>query len=826
MLDGGPGNDTLYGGRNEDILNGGDGDDILDGREDNDLIYGGAGNDKIYGTGPNNTFQGGGDNDEAHGGLGDDWIEGGWGLDVLYGDGGNDQIYGDQGNDKLYGGEGNDVLWGGSNNRIFYGGAGYDSRMDIDGTDQLYGGNGNDRLYGENGNDVLKGDAGNDFLDGGQGDDTLDGGAGADTMRGGDGNDIYYVDAVNDAVEELGSVNSGSDRVISSVNYTLGDNVELLRLTGNAAINGTGNALGNKLTGNDANNILAGGDGNDVIEGGNGNDTLVGGSGSDTFTYSNDSLGDGFEVGLDTITDFGLGDSLSIQIKGLIINFGSTAFVTDASFLTYNKILVSSANGNTLIQVGTDNSPGADLEIQLAGTYTTNAFTASGSKITLKPGVSNSAPDGANKAVTLLEDGNYVLKSADFGFSDSGGGPVNQLKAIVLSSLPAAGQLTLAGAAVAKDQTVSLDDITTGKLKFTPAQNGNGLNYAAFGFRVQDNGGTLNGGVDIDPTPNQLTFDVTGVNDAPAGTDKAVTLQKNGTYVLKAADFGFSDSESSLSGSGQFKAIVVSSLPAAGQLSLYGLAVAVGKVVEVIELSNLRYTPAPNTAGMAYASFGFQVRDSGGTTNGGVNTDLTPNKLTFDVVGLNAPQNFTPRGVTVNEDTAITISLLANDVDGNLASTKLSVLNGALTVSLTGGATVSAGANGSSTLTLSGTQDQIRAALPTVSYKANLNFDGSDTLTMLSTDTTGTPLTDTDTVAITVKPVADIVARVLSTTVRTTTVHDPVQLPLTVSADYAALLARAVDIETNVDITTDAANSITLVGLNVASLNIYDFTTV
>ena len=96
-----------------------------------------------------------------------------------------------------------------------------------------------------------------------------------------------------------------------------------------------------------------------------------------------------------------------------------------------------------------------------------------------------------------------------------------------------------------------------------------------------------------------------------------------------------------------------------------------------------------------------------------------------------------------------------NDVDGNLASSQLSVTNGTLTVSLAGGATISAGANNSGTLTLSGTQAQINAALATVSYQGNLNFNGSDTLTIVSTDSAGTPLSDTDTIAITVNQVND-----------------------------------------------------------------------
>jgi hypothetical protein len=82
------------------------------------------------------------------------------------------------------------------------------------------------------------------------------------------------------------------------------------------------------------------------------------------------------------------------------------------------------------------------------------------------------------------------------------------------------------------------------------------------------------------------------------------------------------------------------------------------------------------------------------------------------------------------------------------------VTNGAVTVSLAGGATISAGANGSSTLTLSGTQAQINAALANLSYQGNADFNGADTLTVLSTDANGA--TDADAVGITVSSVNDV----------------------------------------------------------------------
>src|SRR5207247_4422555 len=78
-------------------------------------------------------------------------------------------------------------------------------------------------------------------------DNVLDGGAGADTMIGGTGDDTYFVDSAGDVVTELAS--EGTDTVVSSVDYTLGANLENLTLTG-SALSGTGNAQDNVITGN------------------------------------------------------------------------------------------------------------------------------------------------------------------------------------------------------------------------------------------------------------------------------------------------------------------------------------------------------------------------------------------------------------------------------------------------------------------------------------------------------------------------------------------------------------------------------------------------
>lgn len=164
-----------------------------------------------------------------------------------------------------------------------------------------------DNISGTDGNDVLAvvtgaagtafssganlfGFEGNDELTGGRGRDILDGGAGDDIMAGGGGNDRYFVDSAGDLVVEV--QNAGIDTVISSVGYSLPDNVEHLSLTGGAAF-GQGNAAGNRLMGSANADILNGFAGDDTLVGAGGDDVLDGDVGSDTYVYQ---AGDGIDV--------------------------------------------------------------------------------------------------------------------------------------------------------------------------------------------------------------------------------------------------------------------------------------------------------------------------------------------------------------------------------------------------------------------------------------------------------------------------------------------------------------------------------------------------
>ena len=110
------------------------------------------------------------------------------------------------------------------------------------------------------------------------------------------------------------------------------------------------------------------------------------------------------------------------------------------------------------------------------------------------------------------------------------------------------------------------------------------------------------------------------------------------------------------------------------------------------------------------------------------------------------------------------------DPDGNLASVEISVTKGKgkvkVTVPVPGGPVITG--NDTHKVTLTGTQTQINLALAKFSYQGERNFNGTDTLTVLSKDSAVPVETDIDTVGITV---AKVVANVCDWTKSGTEYH-------------------------------------------------------
>lgn len=455
ILNGSDGRDKIiaYGG--DDTIYGNGGGDVIDGGNGNDTMLGGAGNDKYWvrdagdlvfetTTTTSSVDAGGIDKVLSYisfsidGGAGRQFIEhialqGSANIDAtgnalankLIGNVGDNVLSGGAGNDYLKAIAGNDTLDGGTGADKMLGGSGNDTYIVDDAGDQVFETKGAYKTADAGGTDIVMSSVsysiasningrqhienmtltgsgninatGNDLanvLTGNAGNNVLDGGAGIDTLIGGLGNDTYVIDNAGDVITE--NAGGGIDTVQVGFAYTLNDaNLENLTLTGSAAINGTGNALGNVLTGNAGANVLAGLDGDDTLIGGDGNDTIIGGKGKDSMSggLGNDVFK--FASALDTwawsdfagatastaevITDFTAGDKIDLSGVDAISSPSGHNVSGDQSFVfigtnnfhkhTGREIRYEIYNGNTYVYGNINGDTTSDFSLKLEGVH-------------------------------------------------------------------------------------------------------------------------------------------------------------------------------------------------------------------------------------------------------------------------------------------------------------------------------------------------------------------------------------------------------------------------------------------------------------------------
>ncbi|UGY14416.1 rhizobiocin [Bradyrhizobium septentrionale] len=344
VITGGTGNDTLDGGIGADTMAGGLGADIYVVDNAGDVITENPGegidtaivignfnytlaenvDDLVFTTSANVSGTG---NELANfitGGAGDNALDGGIGADTMLGGLGNDTYYVDNAGDVVTEnpGEGTDTV----HSTIDYTLTANVENLILDGTGNLAG----------------TGNALANVITGNTGNNTLDGGIGADTMAGGLGNDTYFVDDAGDVVTE--NSGEGTDTVHSTIDYTLGANVENLILDGTGNLAGTGNALANVITGNTGNNTLDGGIGADTMAGGLGNDTYFVDNAGDVVT---ENSGEGTDTVHSTI-DY----TLTANVENLILD-GSGNLAGTGNALA--NVITGNSGNNTL-----DGGIGAD----------------------------------------------------------------------------------------------------------------------------------------------------------------------------------------------------------------------------------------------------------------------------------------------------------------------------------------------------------------------------------------------------------------------------------------------------------------------------------
>jgi len=556
-IEGGDGNDRLDGGTGADALSGSDGDDtyIVDNLGDDviedsastgvDLVESSVNFDMSSGTRTgldNLTLTG-----NAIIGVGnanDNTILGNAQNNVLNGGGGSDRLEGDEGSDRLVGGFADnaaDVLIGGFGDDTYVVGTGdeiteesgagtdtvesdftYTLGDNLENLTLLQGagpinGTGNEldnEITGNSDANVLRGLIGNDILNGGDGADSLDGGDGDDTMTGGNGNDTFVVDVASDVVVEISDA-GGVDLVQSSVDWVLLANLENLTLTGEAAINGTGNGLANIIIGNEANNELrgeagidnlSGGGGNDLLDGGTGADIMTGGAGNDTFRVDvvgdevNESDNDGTDL-VESQVNFSLNTVARQYIENLTL-FGTAA---NGIGNTLNNIIIGNDNNNVLDGLeGNDRlEGGAGADSLIGGTGNDTLVGAEGNDTY----VIDSPLDVIEELGTST--GDLVESFTDIDLS--------------LEAFSGIENLTLLGSAITGIGN-DANNIITGNTQDNVLE-GRGGNDAITGGEGNDflNGGlgndTMNGGLGNDTYVVDASGDVVSETDSAGGTD-------------------------------------------------------------------------------------------------------------------------------------------------------------------------------------------------------------------------------------------------------------------------------------------------------------------
>ncbi|HYU94895.1 MAG TPA: calcium-binding protein [Sphingomicrobium sp.] len=397
------GNDNLLGGTGADHMEGGVGDDVYYVDQAGDVIteLAGEGNDILVATASYTLADGASietmSSEQTNAAIN---LTGNELAQSLYGNAGNNILTGGGGADYMVGGAGNDKYYvdvsdfigesvGGGDDWIFVAtsytlregneietlvAVNQDSSDPVNFTGNEFG----QSLYGSQGANQLDGGAGNDYLVGLGGNDFLIGGAGNDNLQGGTGNDLYYVDSGDQIFENAGE---GDDLAVASQSFVLGAGQSLETLTaaeGSAAINLTGNALGQSIYGNAGANVLTSGGGADY---------MVGGAGSDTFFLTN-------APGVATIGDYAAGEVVNITqylsvANGTNVTTGGFVRITAAGELQVD------ANGGGDAYVTIANVPGSTAVTlrYLAGGVATNV------------NVSRSASQDAVVSKMAIDDG-------------------------------------------------------------------------------------------------------------------------------------------------------------------------------------------------------------------------------------------------------------------------------------------------------------------------------------------------------------------------------------------------------------------------------------
>ncbi len=330
----------------------------------------------------------------------------------------------------------------------------------------------------------------------------------------------------------------------------------------------------------------------------------------------------------------------------------------------------------------------------------------------------------ANDPPTAVDDNAIVSE-------DSGANLVDVL--LNDSTVPDAGEtLTISAVTQGANGSVAIVGGTT--VTYTPNADFSGVD--AFTYTIDDgNGGSATATVNVTVDP---------VNDPPtANNDTPSIAEDSGANTIDALL-----NDSTAPDVGETLTVTGVTQGANGTVAIVGGGTAV------------TYTPNANFAGSD--AFTYTVSDgNGGTASATVNvtvTNVDNDAPTILVPGTQITPEDTPRVFSTGNGNAISVS----DPDAGVSPLQvtLTATDGTLTLSGTGGLSF-AGGDGTAdvSMTFTGTQAAINAALDGMSFTPTLNFTGTASVSITSNDLgatgAGGPQGDSETVDITVVLVND-----------------------------------------------------------------------
>ncbi len=287
-----------------------------------------------------------------------------------------------------------------------------------------------------------------------------------------------------------------------------------------------------------------------------------------------------------------------------------------------------------------------------------------------------------------------------------------------------------------------------GTLTYTLADNASGL--ATVTVILHDDGLRLGGAAARDSSAAQtFRITVTPVNDAPSFTKGNDQTVLEDAVAQSVTNWATSINKGAANESTQVLTFVVTN----NNNSLFATQPA------ITAAGKLTYKPAANANGSALVT--VRLQDNGGLANGGSNASADQT-FTINVTAVNdAPTITVPRAQTTNEDINKLIpAIVVADLDATMLDVTLAVAHGWITLGTVTGLTFQNGTtNGSATVEVQGSKADLNAALASINFLPDQDFNGSDTLTATVSDLgatgTGAVLMASKTVAITIKSVND-----------------------------------------------------------------------